>query len=68
MSCTVQDWSVTPAALLTRSSEKLMKNLLKDNYPILFEGLHTCFFLDDKRIRKRRKIVINDGVRKVQAG
>jgi hypothetical protein len=31
--------------------------LLKDNHPILFEGLHTTFFLGDKRLRERRKIV-----------
>lgn len=46
-----------PYIMVTRSSEKLVKNLLKDNYPILFEGLHTCYHLNDRRLRKKRKIV-----------
>jgi hypothetical protein len=34
-----------------------MANLLKDNHPILFEGLHCTYYLDDKRLKKRFKIV-----------
>jgi predicted nucleic acid-binding protein len=30
--------------------------LLRDDYPILFEGLHTCFYLDDPRLKNRFKI------------
>ena len=32
-----------------------MLNLLKDDYPILFEGLHSCYYIDDTRLRKRLK-------------
>jgi len=46
-----------PYIVATRASENLVKNLNKNNNPILFEGLHTCFYLDDKRLKKRRKIV-----------
>ncbi len=46
-----------PFIAATRSSEKLMENLLRDEYPILFEGLHCCFHLNDGRISKRLKIV-----------
>lgn len=46
-----------PFIVVTRDSEELLDNLLKDNHPILFEGLHTCFYLDDKRLKKRKKIV-----------
>ncbi len=46
-----------PYIVLTRSSEELMENLLKDDYPILFEGLHCCFHLNDRRLSKRKKIV-----------
>jgi hypothetical protein len=28
----------------------------KDNYPVLFEGLHSCYYIDDPRIRERLKI------------
>jgi hypothetical protein len=34
----------------------LMINLLKDDYPILFEGLHSCFSLSDERLKNRIKI------------
>jgi hypothetical protein len=46
-----------PYIVVTRDSKDLLSLLLKDDYPILFEGLHTTFFLSDKRIRDRRKIV-----------
>jgi hypothetical protein len=45
-----------PFVAITRSSEKLMENLLRDNHPILFEGLHCCFHLNDERLKSRIKI------------
>jgi len=48
--------SSIPFIIKSRVSEELMTNLLKDNYPILFEGLHTCFYINDKRIAGRKKI------------
>ena len=48
--------SSIPFIVKSRSSEELMSNLLKDDYPILFEGLHTCYFLNDERIVNRFKI------------
>lgn len=46
-----------PFVVATRTSEQLIKNLLKDNHPILFEGLHCCYHLPDKRLKDRIKIV-----------
>ncbi len=46
-----------PFVVVTRSSEKLMENLLRDKHPILFEGLHCCFHLNDERLKDRIKIV-----------
>lgn len=46
-----------PYIVSTRTSDELKENLLKDNYPILMEGLHTSFLLDDKRFKNRRKLV-----------
>ncbi|MBL7883372.1 MAG: glycosyltransferase [Bacteroidia bacterium] len=46
-----------PFVAVTRSSEKLVENLLRDNYPVLFEGLHCCFHLNDARLSNRTKIV-----------
>ncbi len=46
-----------PYIVVTRCSEELGNNLAKTNNPILFEGLHSCYFLDDERLKKKRKIV-----------
>ncbi len=46
-----------PYIVASRASEELIINLLKNDYPILFEGIHTCYYLDDKRLYKRRKVV-----------
>lgn len=49
--------SMNPFIVQSRKNEKLIEDLLKDNYPILFEGLHTCAFLNDIRLRNRKKYV-----------
>jgi CO dehydrogenase/acetyl-CoA synthase epsilon subunit len=49
--------SPLPFVVVTRSSEALINNLLKDTYPILFEGLHSCFYVNDVRLKGRIKIV-----------
>ena len=46
-----------PFIAVTRSSDELVDRLLKDDYPILFEGLHTCYHLADERLVERFKIV-----------
>ena len=45
-----------PYIVASRRSGKLIKNLLKDDYPILFEGLHSCFYLTDSRLKNKIKI------------
>lgn len=45
-----------PYIVRTRLSEELLNNLLRDKHPILFEGLHTCGILANKRLAKRMKI------------
>lgn len=40
----------------SRKSEALISEILKDDYPILFEGLHTCYYISDKRLINRQKI------------
>ncbi|MFH2141468.1 MAG: glycosyltransferase family 1 protein [Bacteroidota bacterium] len=49
--------SKKPYIVNTRYSEELINNLLTDNFPILFEGLHTTFYLDYKELKNRNKIV-----------
>ncbi len=46
-----------PYIVSTRTSEQLIDRLLMDNYPILMEGLHTSFILEDNRFKNRRKLV-----------
>jgi Glycosyl transferases group 1 len=49
--------SPQPFIVHSRSSPKLLKNLLKDDAPILFEGLHACAYIGEKRLQNRLKIV-----------
>jgi len=46
-----------PYIVSSRISEQLVKNLQKDNYPILMEGLHTSGLLEDERFKGRRMVV-----------
>lgn len=49
--------SSVPYIAATRASDELVKNLLKDKYPILFEGLHCCYHLHDERLANRIRLV-----------
>lgn len=46
-----------PFIVKSRISQKLLNHLLQDNAPILFEGLHTCWYLENEAIQKRLTIV-----------
>ena len=46
-----------PYIVASRQSDELLENLLKDDYPILFEGIHTCYFLTSEALKARQKIV-----------
>lgn len=46
--------SLTPFIVNSRRSEELVKDLMKDDYPILCEGLHTTAVLLDKRLKNRK--------------
>lgn len=50
------NFSLLPYIVYSRTSEELTKNLLKNNFPILFEGLHSCYLLSDERFASRKKI------------
>lgn len=43
-----------PYVVASRCSEELVKDLLKDDYPILCEGLHTTAVLKDSRFKNRK--------------
>jgi hypothetical protein len=48
--------SFKPYIVSSRRSDDLMANLLKDEHPILFEGMHSCYYINDKRLKNRFKI------------
>lgn len=43
-----------PYVVVSRRSEALVQDLLKDDYPILCEGLHTTAVLDEPRLGNRK--------------
>lgn len=46
-----------PYIVSSRFSEELVQNLLKDDYPILMEGLHTSALLEEPRLEGRKRII-----------
>ncbi|MBA2613450.1 MAG: glycosyltransferase family 1 protein [Bacteroidetes bacterium] len=48
--------SSLPYNVKSRQSAELEKNLLSNDFPILFEVLHTCYLLNDERFKERKKI------------
>jgi hypothetical protein len=52
----MSNFSSLPYNVKSRISEELTKNLLSNDYPILFEVLHTCYLLSDPRLLKRLKV------------
>lgn len=50
-------FSSKPYIVKTRNSKELLDNLCKDSHPILFEGLHTTYWLNHPNLKNRIKIV-----------
>ena len=50
-------FSFLPYIVYSRRSKLLLERLCEDNSPILFEGLHTCYFLSNPLLRDRPKWV-----------
>ncbi len=48
--------SSLPYTVKSRQSKELENNLLQNDFPILFEVLHTCYLLCDERFKNRKKI------------
>ena len=53
----IRQLSHIPYIVSSRHCSKLLDDLLSDTAPILFEGLHCCAFLSDKRLKDRIKLV-----------
>ncbi len=50
-------WGKEPYVVVTRQSKALLHRLLQDDYPILFEGLHTTAYLNHPKLKHRIKMV-----------
>ncbi|MES2515150.1 MAG: glycosyltransferase [Bacteroidota bacterium] len=48
--------SFLPFNVKSRINKDLKQNLLKDNHPVLFEVLHSCYLLNDSDLRERKKL------------
>ena len=46
-----------PYIVASRKNELLFSNLLKDDYPILMEGIHSTYLLQDERFKHRKKYI-----------
>lgn len=49
--------TTVPYIVFSRSDEELLKNLSKNNWPIIFNGIHTTYFLY-KKLLKGRKVLV----------
>lgn len=50
-------FSKIPFIVLSRKNRSLLENLLSDSAPILFEGIHTTYFLGHPKLHNRQKFV-----------
>lgn len=50
------NFSYLPYNVFSRKNPRLMENLLKNDHPVLFEGLHSCYYMPDRRLKNRYKI------------
>ena len=49
-------FSLIPYIVLSRKNKELLSGLQKNDFPILFEGMHSCYYLNDKSVQTRTKI------------
>ncbi|MFN8231410.1 MAG: glycosyltransferase family 1 protein [Bacteroidia bacterium] len=52
----INQFSFLPFTVKSRLNKTLLNNLLSNNYPILFEVLHTCYLLKASALKNRFKI------------
>ena len=53
----LQQFSLLPYIVASRRSAKLLESLKTNDYPILFDGLHSSYYIDHPSLSKRKKIV-----------
>ncbi len=50
-------FSTKPYIVITRDNDQLLNNLTENKAPILFEGLHTCYYIGHPALSNHRKLV-----------
>lgn len=50
-------FSRLPFIVFSRRDELLLNNLINDGHPVLFEGLHTCYYLNHSALMNRIRLV-----------
>lgn len=50
-------FSSFPFIVKSRNSSKLLDNLLKDDFPVLFEGHHCCALMNNEKLKGRFKLL-----------
>jgi hypothetical protein len=53
----IRQFSSIPYIVLTRSSKILLDNLMHNDYPVLFDGLHSTYYLSHPSLSSRKKLV-----------
>ncbi len=53
----VSQLSLLPYIVKSRRSQELLENITRDYYPVLFEGLHTCLYLDHPDLKEKLRLV-----------
>lgn len=49
--------SSKPYIVITRDNDQLLNTLSSNEYPIIFEGLHTCYYLDHPNLANHLRLV-----------
>ena len=49
----IYNFSLLPYIVYSRKKKELLYNLNLNKYPIIFEGLHTCYYLGDISLKDR---------------
>lgn len=55
-------FSLIPFIVITRSNRDLLQNLKKNNFPILFDGIHASYFLNYSELKSRKKLLRHHNV------
>lgn len=52
----ISNFTFLPYNVYSRKDPALLRNLLSNDYPILFEGLHTCYYINRAELKHRIKL------------